>query len=116
MAKPSNPDFTYNIESFIGSLKESDKHDWCKSILRITWGDNPTTIDIRSVNMAQKRIGKGISLTNEETDKLVNILLDNDFGSLEHLEQAIAKKKQIFSLTDEIERVLDEDDKYYINI
>lgn len=116
MAKSSNSDFTYNIESFIGSLKESDKHDWCKSVLRISWGENPPTLDIRNVNMAQKRIGKGISLSNEEVDKLVNILLDNDYGSLENLEQAITRKREIFSLTDDIDRVIDNDEKLYIDI
>lgn len=107
--------FTYNIEEYIGSLKESTTHDWVKAVLRMSWNENPTTLDIRSVNMNQKRIGKGISLSNEEVDKLVNILLEEGYGSLEDLENAIKKKRNFFSIRDEIDGMFD-DEMYTIQI
>lgn len=107
--------FSYNIESYIGSLKESTTHDWAKAVLRMSWNDNPVTLDIRSVNMAQKRIGKGISLSNEEVDKLVSILLDEGYGTMEDLENAIKKKRNFFSIANEIDDMLD-DGMYNIDI
>lgn len=116
MAFKKNPDFTYKIDEFMGSLKESSKHDWCKAVLRITWGENPTSLDIRSVNMSadNKRIGKGISLSNEEADMLVSILLDNGYGTISDIESALKKRKDIFTVeeTQDVFYDPDEDDGY----
>lgn len=115
MGKIKEPkEFTYNIDAYIGSLKESDTHDWTKSVLRIAWGDNPTTLDIRNVNMAQKRIGKGISLNNEEADKLVDILLDCDYGTISALESALKRKKEFFTIQPHFDKK--DDDLYIIDI
>jgi hypothetical protein len=85
-------DIKFEIEEFIGTIKESDKHDWCKAVAKISWNDSPATLDIRNMNMSQNRIGKGISLSDEEADKLTDIMLENDFGSLETLESALKRK------------------------
>lgn len=111
MGFKKNTELPYNIEEFIGAIKESPKSDWCKAILRMTWGDNPTTIDIRNIKMGDtKIIGKGISLSNEEADRLIKILLDNGFGNLEDLEDAIKKKRSFFTLKDDSESMYDEDE------
>lgn len=101
MAKFQKEEFKMDIEEFIGALKESDKHDWCKAVARISWNENPTTLDIRNINVAKNKAGKGVSLSNEETDRLVDILLDNDYGSLESLTKAINKKKSRFTISSE---------------
>lgn len=98
MAKMNKSEFTMEVEEFIDVLKESDKHDWCKAVARISWNGNPTTLDIRTMNMAQNRVGKGISLSDEEADRLVDILLESDYGSLESLENAIHRKKSRFTI------------------
>lgn len=121
MAFKKDANFTYNIEEFVGALKESTKHNWCKAVLRMKWGDNPSTLDIRSVNMAdEKRIGKGISLSNEEADKLVSILIDEGYGSLEEIEAAIKKRRKTFFVTEPDEEDLydpeSEDGGIYIDI
>lgn len=119
MAFKKNEDFKFNIECVLGTLKESDKHDWIKSVIRVAWGDNPTTLDIRSINPKDNRVGKGISLTNEEADRLVDILLENDYGSLTELENAIKRKRDIFSVSNSVDLMKpenEEDDYYVINI
>ena len=116
MPKKESKEFTYNIDAYIGTIKESDKHDWTKAVLRMTWGDNPPSLDIRSVNMTQKRVGKGISLSNEDADRLVNILLENDYGTLEELEAAVKRKREVFSITKDIEDVLIDDEPLIIDI
>ena len=79
MAKRTKEDFTYNIEEFIAPLKETDKNDWVKGVARIKWGDNPTTLDIRNINLATNGAYRGISLSDEEADALTNILLDEGY-------------------------------------
>lgn len=101
MGKNKKPDeFKFEIVEYLGSLKESNKHDWCKSIAKISWNDNPPTLDIRSLNLAKEKAGKGISLSDEEADTLTDILLEQDHGSMEALESAIERKKSRFSISE----------------
>jgi len=119
MAKKfKDPEFKYEIEDIVGIVRENDTHDWVKAVLRIAWGDNPSTLDIRSINLKNKRLGKGISLSNEDADRLVNILLENDFGTLEDLENAIRRKRSFFTIEEkpiELDEC-DDDLMYVINI
>lgn len=101
MGKFNKNDFSMEIEEFIGVLKENDKNDWCKAVARISWNGNPTTVDIRNMNMAQNKAMKGISLSDEETDRLVDLLLDNDYGSLDSLTKAVDRKKSRFTILSE---------------
>lgn len=96
MAKKSKEDFTYNIEEFIAPLRESNKNDWVKGVARIKWGDNPTTLDIRNINLATNAAYRGISLSDEEADSLTNILLDEGYGDISDIEKAISKRKSMF--------------------
>jgi len=100
--KKSNEDFTFKIEEVLGVIKESSKHDWCKAIAKISWGDNPTTLDIRSINMGNNSIGKGISLSDDEANNLIDILLNCDYGSIETLEKVINKKRKRFTVSDNL--------------
>lgn len=96
-----DPDFKGEITEFIAPIKESESHDWVKGVARIVWGDNPETLDIRKLNMAQNRIGAGISLSDEEADALTNILLDNDYGDIENIKKALERKESRFKLKEE---------------
>lgn len=116
MAFKKNVECTCDIQAILGTLKESDKHDWIKGVFRVSWMDNPATIDIRSMNCSTKRLTKGISLSNEEADKLVDILLENDYGSLAELEAAVARKRSIFTVSDSKDMLFNEDDDDYYTI
>lgn len=96
MAKNNN-EFGYELIEFLGSLNE--KEGWSKSVVRIAWGENPVTIDIRNMNLIAERMGKGISLSDEEADRLVDILLEKDYGSMEALEKALCKKRKRFTIS-----------------
>jgi hypothetical protein len=98
-------EFSYDIKEVIGIIKESDSHDWCKVIARIQWGDNPTSIDIRNLNMNHNKVGKGISLSNEEVERLIEILLENDYADIQTLRKAIEKKVNRFNL--EVDKEVD---------
>lgn len=97
MAKRNNnKDFEYSIEEFIAPLKESDKNDWVKGVARIKWGDNPTTLDIRNINLASNSAYRGISLSDEEADTLVKVLLDQGYGSVDEIIEALEHRQSMF--------------------
>jgi len=107
------------IGDILGIVKESGTTDWSKVVAYFNWlsekkkGDK-CTLDIRNYNFGTKQIGKGISLSTEEADRLTNILLENDFGSISELEKALEKKRNFFCVKDEIDSaLLDEDDGMY---
>jgi|HigsolmetaAR202D_1030399.scaffolds.fasta_scaffold11353_5 Uncharacterized protein conserved in bacteria len=90
---------TFNIEEHIAVLSENDKNDWVKAVDRISWNGRPATLDIRKRNMSKPEIWpSGISLTDEEADRLTDILLDQDYGSIEALEEALRRKKSRFTV------------------
>lgn len=123
MAKEKDSSTQYaEIGNVLGIIKESGTTDWTKVVAYFNWltekkkGDKET-LDIRNYNFSTKRIGKGITLSNEEADVLTRILLENDFGTIEDLEAAIKRKRNFFCITDEIEnKLLDEEDMYTIEI
>lgn len=96
MAKRNKEEFTYSIEEFIAPLKESDKNDWVKGVARIKWGDNPTTLDIRNINLSSNSAYRGISLSDEEADTLVKVLLDSGYGSVDEIIDALEHRKSMF--------------------
>lgn len=118
--KNSQPSpITHELIETIGHVKDGDT--WTKSIIKIRWGDNSPSIDIRNVNLSQDRIGKGISLSNEEVDTLVDILLTKGYGSLETIQSIVSERKSCFTTSSDIENVLNNNnitrtDKLVINI
>jgi hypothetical protein len=82
-------EFKSEVIERIDTLKETNNYS--KEVLRMIWGDNPITVDIRVVNKSNNFIGKGISLTDEECDKLVDILLDRGYGSIEKIKEVLVK-------------------------
>lgn len=88
MAK--NKEFKHEIIEHIENLKEYNLN-YTKSVLRMIWGDNPISMDIRMVNNDKQFVGKGISLSDDECDKLVDILLDRGYGSIEKIKEVLVR-------------------------
>ena len=113
-------EFKHEVIERIDTLKETNNYS--KEVLRMIWGDNPITVDIRVVNKSNNFIGKGISLTDEECDKLVDILLDRGYGSVEKIKEVLVKNMRrtntdIKSVDDVIDcTYVDEDGKTVIEI
>ena len=91
-------DISYEIEEVICSLNENN--GWSKSVAKISWNNNPYTIDIRNMNLDMNIIGKGISLKDEEVDTLVEVLVERGYGNLDELIESINKRKRIYSYDD----------------
>ena len=82
-------EFKSEIVERVATLKESNNYS--KEVLRMIWGDNPITMDIRMVNKTNDFVGKGISLSDEECDMLVDTLLDRGYGSIDKIKEVLVK-------------------------
>jgi hypothetical protein len=96
LAKPKEIEF--ELLEVVKILKGSDNHNWCKALLNISWQERESTIDIRTFNFETNTPGKGISLTDEEVDMMVDTLVERDYGSLKSLEKAIERKRNRFTV------------------
>jgi len=68
----------YEIIKNIGVLSETEK-GWKKELNLVKWNEYAPKYDIRDWNEDHTRMGKGITLTEDEIEKLKNII--------NHLEQ-----------------------------
>jgi len=62
----------YEITKHIGVLSENSK-GWTKELNMVSWNDREPKYDIRSWAPDHSRMGKGISLTEEEMERLVEL-------------------------------------------
>ncbi len=53
----------------------SEKGNWTKELNKVSWNDRPAKYDIRDWNHEECKMGKGITLTDEEA-KLLKEALD----------------------------------------
>lgn len=87
--------FNMDVIEVLGHVR-GNEDGWGIGVMKMAWGDNPTTLDIRNVNLVQERAGKGVSLSDTEAERLVEILLDNNYGTIESLKEAINRRESIF--------------------
>lgn len=66
-------DIKFEIVEKLGVISESPK-GWKKEVNRISWNGNAPKIDIRDWSPEHDKMGKGITLTDEEAKELVAIL------------------------------------------
>lgn len=71
--KEQMADFTYEIIEEIGVLSENAK-GWRKELNKISWNNGPVKYDIRDWAPDRAKMGKGITLTEEEAMKLKELL------------------------------------------
>lgn len=64
----------FSIEKSIGVISENVKSGWKKEVNLISWMGNTAKIDIRDWSPDHSKMGKGVTLTGDETKKLNNIL------------------------------------------
>lgn len=69
----SMADFKYEIVEHIGTLSESAK-GWTKELNRISWNGGEPKYDIRDWAPEHEKMGKGITLSEDEMEKLKDLL------------------------------------------
>lgn len=63
-------DFTFEIEEKLLVLSTNDK-GWTKELNRVSFNGAPAKFDLRTWSPDHQKMGKGITLTNEEFQVLV---------------------------------------------
>ena len=66
-------DFKFEIKKTIGVLSESNK-GWTKELNLISWNDGAPKYDIRDWAPDHEKMGKGVTLNDEEIMKLKELL------------------------------------------
>ena len=72
MAKNTNNDFSFVIEQHLGVISTSS-NGWTKELNLISWNERPAKYDIRDWDEAHEKMSKGITLTEDELKKLIEI-------------------------------------------
>jgi hypothetical protein len=63
----------YEITESLGVLSENAK-GWTKELNKVSWNERPAKYDLREWSPDHTRMGKGITLTDEEVETLKKIL------------------------------------------
>lgn len=63
----------YEIIEEIGVLSENAR-GWRKELNKVSWNDRPPKYDIRDWSEDHEKMGKGITLTDEEAEVLKKLL------------------------------------------
>lgn len=67
------PQFSFKIEEHIGTLSHTSS-GWTKELNLVSWGDQAPRFDLRNWAPDHEKMGKGLTLTNDEVAKLREIL------------------------------------------
>lgn len=68
-------DIKYEIVEMIGILSESTR-GWTKELNLVSWNNGAPKLDIRDWAPEHEKMGKGITLTKDEAEKLYDLLGD----------------------------------------
>ena len=69
-------DIKYEIIEKIAIL--SEKGAWTKELNKVSWNDRPAKYDLRDWNHEEGKMGKGVTLSDEEVIKLRQALNDSN--------------------------------------
>ncbi len=72
------PEIKFEIIKNIGALTESSK-GWTKELNLISWNGRDPKYDIRDWDPEHQKMGKGVTLTEEELQKLKELLDGMEF-------------------------------------
>lgn len=72
------PDIKFEIKETIGVLGESAK-GWTKELNLISWNDKAPKYDIREWSPDHSKMGKGVTFSKEELEKLRDVLAGVEF-------------------------------------
>lgn len=87
-----NKDFKFEVVEFMGNIR-GPEDNWGITVTRMKWNEDVPTVNIRSTNLMKGIVGKGVALSDEETDLLVDTLLAKDYGSIDALETALERRR-----------------------
>lgn len=68
-----NTEIVFDIEKHIGVLSKGS-NGWQKEVNVVAWNNNPAKIDIRDWDFDHKHMSRGITLNQDETLNLIELL------------------------------------------
>ena len=75
-------EFKYEIVEELGVLSETAR-GWTKELNLISWNEREPKYDIREWAPERAKMGKGVTLSGDETAALKNLLANIDFDSMD---------------------------------
>ena len=75
-------DLRFEIVKQLGIIGEGTK-GWKKEVNLVSWNDRKPKLDIRDWNENHDKMGKGVTLNRDETEKLKELLLEADLTEFE---------------------------------
>ena len=66
-------DFEYKVEKHFGVIS-ADKSGWQKELNLVSWNGRKAKLDLRDWAPEHEKMGKGITLSREEAQKLAELL------------------------------------------
>ena len=66
-------DFSFEITEKVGVISES-KGGWTLELNKVSWGGRPAKYDLRSWAPDHQKMGKGVTLSEEELKKLSEVI------------------------------------------
>ena len=66
-------DFSFQITEKVGEISVS-KTGWTLELNKVSWGGRPAKFDLRSWSPDHQKMGKGVTLKDEEIKKLGEII------------------------------------------
>lgn len=66
----------YEVVKHIGVLSEGN-NGWKKEVNLVSWNDRPAKYDIRDWDENHEKMGKGITLSEDEMQNLIDLLNNN---------------------------------------
>lgn len=71
-----NKDFTFEIVEKLGVLSVRDENGWAVEVNRVAWNGNEPKYDIRAWSPDHTKMGKGVTMTPSELEKLKELMKD----------------------------------------
>jgi len=75
-------EFTYEITEELGVLSETAK-GWTKELNMVSWNGREPKYDIREWAPGHEKMGKGVTLSGDETAELKRLLAAVDFDAID---------------------------------
>ena len=82
---------THDIKAHLGDLGQPSKSGWRREVNLVSWNGDSPKIDIRSWSPDHTRMGKGITLTQEEFETLQEFELSQNFQKGQNLETDLSQ-------------------------
>ncbi len=66
----------FEITKHIGNLSETSEKGWTKELNMVSWNGGTPKYDIRDWSTDHEKMGKGVTLTEDQIQRLKNLLVE----------------------------------------